>query len=206
MNTPVARRAAFGRLSAVAFLLSAVTFLLSAGCAPGPRLFVNRDADMTLYKRVVIVPFVNLSGEAYATSRIVRALTTEMVIADRFAIVEPSLLLGELEKSNVQPDQTGQLPLAKVRDAAAKLDATAVIRGTVSEYAMRRVGTDEFPVIAFDCEMLDVQTGLTIWRMSIRETGRGRLPILGGSGERTFSRVTEEACKRAVGVLRAKIL
>lgn len=199
MNAQVARRGAVG-------LLSVAVLLAVAGCAPGPRLYVNRAADMTLYKRVVIVPFVNLSGEAYAPSRIVRALTTEMVIADRFEIVEPSLLLGELEKANVQPDVTGQIPLAKLRDAAGRLEATAVIRGSVSEYAMRRLGTEDFPVVAFDCEMLDVQTGIVIWRMSIRESGRGRLPIVGGSGESSFSRVTEEACKRAVAVLRAKIL
>lgn len=200
MSASVARRAAWG------FTAVAALCLLAAGCAPGPRLFVNREADMTLYKRVVIVPFVNLSGEAYAPSRIVRALTTEMVIADRFQIVEPSLLLGELEKAGVQPDATGQIPLPKLRDAAAKLEATAVIRGSVTEYTTRRLGADEFPVIAFDCEMVDVQTGIVVWRMSIRETGGGRLPIVGGSGERTFSRVTEEACKRAVAVLRAKIL
>lgn len=191
---------------ATVLLAALAAVVAGAGCAAGPRLYVNRAADMTLYKRVVIVPFVNLSGEAYAPSRIVRALTTEMVIADRFEIVEPSLLLGELEKANVQPDVTGQIPLPKLRDAAARLEATAVIRGSVSEYAMRRLGAEEFPVVAFDCEMLDVQTGLVVWRISIRETGRGRLPIVGGSGERSYSRVTEEACKRAVAVLRAKIL
>ena len=193
-------------LRAAVLLAATAALMTGAGCAAGPRLYVNRAADMTLYKRVVIVPFVNLSGEAYAPSRIVRALTTEMVIADRFEIVEPSLLLGELEKANVQPDATGQIPLPKLRDAAERLEATAVIRGSVSEYAMRRLGSEEFPVVAFDCEMLDVQTGLVVWRISIRETGRGRLPIVGGSGERSYSRVTEEAGKRAVAVLRAKIL
>ena len=60
--------------------------------------------------------------------------------------------------------------------------------------------------MAFDCEMVDVQTGIVIWRMSLSESGKGRLPIIGGTGERTFSRVTEEACRHAVALLRAKIL
>ncbi|MCC6653129.1 MAG: hypothetical protein IT348_18395 [Candidatus Eisenbacteria bacterium] len=187
------------------FVAVALTALM-AGCAPGPRLFVNRDADMTMYKRVVIVPFVNLSGEPYAVGRVVRALTTELIMVDRFQIVDPSLLLGELEQANVTPDATGQFDVNKLRDAAAKLQATAVIRGSVSEYAIRRAGTDEFPVVAFDCEMLDVQTGIVIWRLSIQHSGKGRLPIIGGSGERTFSRVTQEACQSAVTLLRAKIL
>jgi hypothetical protein len=179
---------------------------LLLGCAPAPRLFVNRQADMTLYKRVVVVPFNNLSGESFAASRIVRALTTELVIADRFQMVDPSLLLGELERQNVTPDATGQLEIGKLREAAGKLEATAIIRGSVTEYTRQRRGTDEFPVVAFDCEMVDVQTGIVIWRISVHESGKGRLPVIGGAGERTFSRVTEEACQRAVALLRAKIL
>lgn len=183
----------------------AMTALL-AGCAPSPRLFVNRQADMTLYKHVVVVPFSNLCGEAYAPGRVVRALTTELVIADRFQMIDPSTLLGELVKSNIAPDATGQIELGQLRSVATRLNATAIIRGSVTEYSIHRQGTDEYPVVAFDCEMVDVQTGIVIWRLSVSETGRGRLPIIGGAGERTFTRVTEEACKRAVKLLRAKVL
>jgi hypothetical protein len=189
------------------FLLTCTaSVLLLPGCAAAPRLYVNQQADMTMYKKVVVVPFVNLSGEAFAAGRIVRGLTTELTIADRFQMVDPSLLLGELEKANVTPDATGQIELTKLRDASTKLGATAIIRGSVTEYGMHRQGTDEYPVVAFDCEMVDVQTGIVIWRMSINESGRGRLPVVGGSGERTYSRVTAAACRRAVATLRAKVL
>jgi hypothetical protein len=192
--------------SLVPWLAGAALAAALAGCAPAPRLFVNGQADMTLYKRVVVVPFTNLSGESFAAGRIVRALTTELTIADRFQMVDPSLLLGELERENVTPDATGQLDINKLRGAAGKLEATAVIRGSVTEYAVHREGTDEFPVVAFDCEMVDVQTGIVVWRISVNESGKGRLPVLGGSGERTFSRVTEQACRHAVKLLREKIL
>ncbi len=180
--------------------------VLLAGCAAGPRLYVNRQADMTMYKRVIVVPFVNLSGEPYAPARILRALNTELVIADRFQIVDPSLLLGELEKTGTTPDATGQIEITHLRDAASNLKATAIIRGSVTEYGMHRQGTDEYPVVSFDCEMVDVQTGIVIWRLAISQSGRGRLPIVGGMSERTYSRVTQEACQRAVALLRAKIL
>ena len=77
---------------------------------------------------------------------------------------------------------------------------------SVGEYAIRRSGTTEFPVVSFDAEMVDVATGFIVWRISITETGKGRLPIIGGAGERTFARVTQEACRRAVRVLREKVL
>lgn len=177
-----------------------------SGCAASPRLFVNRQADMTLYKRVVMVPFANLSTDPFAPGRILRDLTTELTIANRFQMVDPSLLLGELERTNITPDATGQIELSKLRDAATRLKATAVIRGSVIEYGMRRDAGEEYPVVAFDAEMVDVQTGIVVWRISIIESGKGRIPVIGGGGERTFSRVTEKACKRAVDLLRERVL
>lgn len=196
---PAFRHAA--RLSAVAVALAVVS-----GCAASPRLFVNREADMTLYEKVAVLPFHNLSGDPYASARVTRAFTTELIIADRFRIVDPALLSGELERLNAGFDAQGQVNFAKLKDAATNVGATAVIRGAVSEFAMRRSGTGEVPAVSFDAEMVDVATGFVVWRVSVTESGKGRLPIVGGPGERTFARVTQAACRRAVDVLKAKAL
>ncbi|MBI5169078.1 MAG: hypothetical protein HZA61_06295 [Candidatus Eisenbacteria bacterium] len=201
MNLPAPMRSCL-RL-ALAF---AVALPLLSGCAAAPRLFVNRDADMTMYKKVAIAPFTNLSGEAFASNRVVRAFTTELIISKRLSVVDPSMYQAELERLNAQMDSQGAIDITKLREACGKLEATAVIRGAVSEYGLRRNGTEEFPVVSFDAEMVDVQTGIVIWRISVTESGKGRLPIVGGVGERTFSRVTEHACRRAVDLLKAKVL
>lgn len=184
----------------------ALAIAILGGCAASPRLFVNREADMTLYDKIAVLPFYNLSGDAFASARVTRSFTTELIISERFQIVDPSLLSGELERLNAGFDAQGQIAMPKLRDAATAVGATAVIRGAVNEYAVRRSGTSEFPVVSFDAEMVDVATGFVVWRLSITETGRGRLPIVGGAGERTFARVTQEACRRAVDVLRRKVL
>ncbi len=179
---------------------------LVAGCASTPRLFVNRQADMTLYQKIAVITFTNLSGDGYASARVTRAFVTEMVIADRFQILDPSLMTAELERNGGLPDANGFFDLGRLRDAAGRIDATAVIRGGVTEYAMRRAGAEEYPVVSFDAEMIDVATGNIIWRISVTETGKGRMPIIGGGGERTFARVTEAACEHAVRLLREKAL
>jgi hypothetical protein len=61
-----------------------------------------------------------------------------------------------------------------------------------------------YPVIGFDAEMVDTATGNIVWRISVTESGKGRMPIVGGAGERTYGRVTEAACQRAVDELRKK--
>ena len=100
------------------FAASSLLLLAAVGCAAPMRVFVNRQADMTLYKKVVVVPFANLSGDAYAGARITRAFTTELVIADRFQLIDPAQLLGELDRIGALPDVNGQLDPAKLRDAA----------------------------------------------------------------------------------------
>jgi len=191
---------------AARMLAGVLALALTSGCAASPRLFVNREADMTLYEKIAVLPFHNLSGDAYASARVTRAFTTELIISERFQIVDPALLSGELERLNAGFDAQGQINFARLRDAATAVGATAVIRGAVSEYAMRRAGTGEVPVVSFDAEMVDVATGFVVWRISVTETGKGRLPVVGGPGERTFARVTQAACQRAVAVLRAKAL
>ena len=126
------------------------------------------------------------------------------MIADRFQLIDPAQLLGELERIGALPDANGQVDAAKLRDAATKLEATAVIRGAVTEYASRGSGADTYPVVGFDAEMVDTATGNIVWRISVTESGKGRMPIVGGPGERTYGRVTEAACQRAVDELRKK--
>jgi hypothetical protein len=175
-----------------------------AGCAVPLRLYVNNSADMTLYQKVVVVPFANLSGDPYAGGRVTRAFTTELVIADRFQFVDPAAFTGELERLGAQPDANGQIDPAKLRDAATRMQATAWIRGAVSEYSLVRTQTQEYPVVSFDVEMVDAASGNVVWRASVTRSGKSRLPVVGGSGERTFGRVTQEACRSAVGALKAR--
>ncbi len=196
----------FPRSSRAARALALAVLLLSAlpACAGPARLFVNPQADMTLYKKIVVAPFANLSGDPYAGARLTRAFTTEIVITDRFQLVDPALLLGELQQAGVQADAQGQIDIVRLREAATKLEVTGLIRGAVTEYTLRRVGNDEYPVVSFDAEMVDAPTGNIVWRISVTETGKGRLPVIGGSGERSFARVTEAACQHALRALRKR--
>jgi hypothetical protein len=57
-------------------------------------------------------------------------------------------------------------------------------------------------VITFDVEMLDVATLQTVWRITVSERGRGRLPLFGGANHKSFGMVTQDACRDAVKALR----
>jgi hypothetical protein len=68
----------------------------------------------------------------------------------------------------------------------------------VSEYSIRRSGTSETPVLAFDAELIDVATNNVVWRGSVVRRGTSRLPIFGG-GERTHAQLIQSATHDMVG-------
>ncbi len=190
------------RLRWAPIVMLAVLAVAMTGCAAAPRLYVNRDADLTYYKKVAVVQFANLCSDTHAGARVTRALVTELSIAERFQLVDPAAFWGELERANALPDAQGAIDQAKLKDLASRLDITGVIRGAVTEYGTQRVGSEEFPVVSFDAELVDAATGSTVWRVAVTRKGKGRLAMLGGAGSRTFARVTQEACEQAVAALR----
>lgn len=177
--------------------------LFAAGCGTGSglRLFVNPDADMGFYTKVAVVPFANLSAERFAGERVGRAFLTELVIDGRFHLVEDGEFRRALERAGATADVQGQYDTEKVKLAATALGANGIIRGTVSDYQMQRVGSGDAPVVSFDVEMVDVATGSTVWRGSITRRGRGRIPVVGGASTQTFGRLVQESCRELVGRL-----
>ena len=183
---------------------AAVLALLAyAGAATaGTRLFVNKKADLGYYQRIAIVPFANLTNEPNAGERVTRAFLTELVIAERFQIVEPGEFHGMLDRIGGLPDNQGHADPKKLAEAASAAQATGYIRGAVTEFTIQRNGGDEVPVITFDAEMIDVATGETVWRITLSQRGRGRLPLIGGASKRSFGMVTQDACRKAVAALK----
>jgi PBP1b-binding outer membrane lipoprotein LpoB len=178
-------------------------FLLS-GCASGMRVYVNPEADMTFYEKIAIVPFSNLTTERFAAHRVGRAFTTELLISDHFKIIEEGEFNAALDRIGGEANVEGLYDIAKLKTAATELEATGLLRGSVTEYQMQRVGSSESPVITFDVEMLDVATGNVVWRASLTRRGKGTVPLLGGDGTRTFGRLVQSACRDMVHKLESE--
>lgn len=182
--------------------MAALLLMVAGTGMAGPRLFVNKKADLSYYQRIAVVPFANLTSDGNAGERVTRAFLTELVIAERFQIVEPGEFHGMLERIGGLPDMQGHVDPKKLAEAATEAKATGIIRGAVTEYSVQRSGNDETPVISFDAEMIDVATQETVWRITVNERGRGRIPILGGASHRSFGMVTQDACRKAVKALK----
>ena len=185
--------------------VAALAALLASGCATTGRLYVNPEADQGFYRKVAVLPFSNVSGNALAAPRVTRAFVTELIIADLYQIVEPELMQEPLSVSGVEPDGQGRYPSAKVKEVATRLEVQGVIQGAVTEYEMQRRGDDDTPVLGFDVQLLDVATGNVVWRFHWVGKGAGRMPVVGG-GIRTLGQLTQHACQASVAELKSRAL
>ncbi|HEU4724300.1 MAG TPA: hypothetical protein VFU59_03280 [Candidatus Eisenbacteria bacterium] len=190
MRSPLRRSV---RRAALAALL-----LAAAGCASGPRLYVNSQADLSFYKKIAVLPFRNLTNERFAGERITRAFMTELVMTEHYEIVDQNEFASVLDKIGGNPGFEGVYDPNKVKDAASQIGVTGILRGTVTEYTMQRNGTSETPVVSFDAELIDVGTNNVVWRGSVVRRGKGRVPILGG-GARTYGQLVQDATRELVG-------
>jgi len=185
-------------------LLATLAIVTLGSCAHGARVYVNPEADLAFYKKVAVLPFADMSGMPQAGSRVTRAFVTELIMTDRFEIVQPEDFTGALHRQGTYQAQDGTYDPDKLKDAATQMGVTGILRGAVTEYQMTRSSDGgDIPVIAFDAELTDVATGKVVWKSSINKRGKGRTPVV-GSGTRSLGKLTQEACQELVAELKKK--
>jgi TolB-like protein len=176
---------------------------LVASCAPAIRMYVNPEADPAFYRKIAVLPFADMSTVSLAGARVTRAFVTELILTDRYEIVQPEDFTSTLQRMGIFKAQDGTYDPEKLKNAAAQLGVTGILRGAVTEYQTSRTDGGDIPSLAFDVELIDVAAGKVVWRSSIAKRGKGRVAIV-GTGIRSLGRLTQEACRELVAELRKR--
>lgn len=190
------------RLAGAAWLAA---LCLAASCAPAIRVYVNPEADLAFYRKIAVLPFTDLTATPMAGARVTRAFVTELIMTDRFEIVQPEDFTSALRRMGVFPGQDGSYDPEKLKSAAAGMGVTGILRGAVSEYQISRTDGGDVPAVTFDAELTDISNGNVVWRSSIARRGKGRMPVV-GTGIRSLGRLTQETCRELVAELRKRAL
>ncbi len=177
--------------------------VVAGGCAIRARLYVNPQADPGAYSKIAFMPFGNLSPERFGPERVARAFESALLATNRYSIMSATEFYPLLGRGGVDPNKLAADP-EKLKAVTSAAGVTGILRGTVTEYRTMRSGSEDYPLVAFDVELLDGPTGTVVWRTSMTGRGRGSMALLGMSGERSFTQVTQDACARAVAALRAR--
>lgn len=174
-------------------LLLSVMLLLVASCAPTVTSNVYRDPNMDFgsIQTVAVMPFQNLSRESVAADR-VRDVFINGLLSTGAVYVLP---VGEVARGVARLEiQNPAAPSPEeVVKLAVTLKAQAVITGVVREYGEVRSGSSAAGAISLSVQMLEGQTGKTVWTATSTKGGIDVWDRLFGGGGRPMNDVTREA-------------
>ena len=189
-------------------LLVSVLLLLSASCAPTVTSSVYRDPNMDFgaIQTVAVMPFQNLSRENVAADR-VRDVFMNGLLSTGAVYVLP---VGEVARGVARTDiQAPSTPSPEeIVKLAATLKAQAVFTGVVREYGEVRSGSSAAGAISLSVQMLEGQTGKTVWTASSTKGGIGHLLGAAGAardGFRTRPAKKQKAAAKKSGAKRRTI-
>jgi len=174
-------------------LLCSLTLLFLSSCAPKITSTVYRDPamDFGAIQTVAVMPFQNLSRESTAADR-VRDVFINGLLSTGAVYVVP---VGEVARGVARTEiQTPATPSPEeVIKLGSNIKAQAIIAGVVREYGEVRSGTSSSGVIAISVQMLEAETGKTVWTASSTKGGIDMWDRLLGGGGRPMNDITRDA-------------
>jgi hypothetical protein len=184
------------------FILIAMAAAILSSCS-GTRSYLNPEADMGFYHRVGVAAFVSLTDDPRAGQKLQRVFMTELLKHQDFDIVPA----GQFEKveNDVRAKQsiaaTSGLDSAAIQLIGDQTGAQGIITGVVRDFRMERVGQDEFPLVSFSLQLVDVKSGRVVWDVSMGERGGPKFPVLSFGETHTLSELSAKLCQRALRTL-----
>lgn len=147
--------------------------------------------DFGAIQTVGVMPFQNLTRDNLAADR-VRDVFINRLLSTGAVYVQP---VGEVARAAARLEI--QAPAVPSPEEAIKLGsalkAQAIITGVVQEYGEVRSGSSSANLISISVQMLEAQTGRTVWTASSTKGGIGIWERLLGGGGQPMNNVTRDA-------------
>ena len=171
-------------------VLAALVLALLTSCATGTT-YRDPNMDFGAIQSVGVMPFQNLSRDNLAGDR-VRDVFINRLLSTGTLYVQP---VGEVARAVSRLEiQTPATPSPEeVVKLSAALKTQAILTGVVREYGEVRSGSSSANLISVSVQLLEAQTGRTVWTASSTKGGIGVLDRLFGGGGRPMNDVTRDA-------------
>lgn len=176
-----------------------LTILFTGSCAPPPPVFTSPDADFAFYEHVGIIPFSNLTNDRNAAEKVTSSFTTELLMQDVVEIVNSGDFFKSV-RATIQGERTNypeELTSEEAMTLGKNAKVEGILVGAVHDYAMIRVGSDEFPLVGITLRFYDCQSGKIVWSYEITRRGGPKFPIFSFGETHTLGDMTTKVCRAA---------
>lgn len=160
------------------------------GCRGGPTIYVHPNADLSIYKKVGVLPLENFTGEQFADERLERVFITELLATGAFEVVEPGEMRRVIREQRIS--ELESINPAEIKKIGNGLGIQGLFMGSVEEYGLTRIGAAEAVQISVTLKLIDVESGLTVWSANHSLGGVSTMNRLFGVGGATTSKATKK--------------
>lgn len=165
-----------------------------AGCAKKETqkgVFFNELVDFASIETVAVMPFQNFSDDSDAAER-VRDVFMGMLLATEAVYVLPP---GEVHRAitRVGVVNPAAPSIDEIKGLAGILNVDVVITGAVREYQLLRSGASTANIISLSLQMIETETGTTIWSASSTKGGITLTDRMFGGGGEPMNDITLES-------------
>lgn len=172
----------------------------ATGCATKTKpVYLNQQANFEAVRRVAFMPFQNFSSDPHAAEKVYQILSIELLRAGAFEIVEPTDVGPALAAAKVENIATVSKEQMKI--IGDKLQAGGLWFGAVQDMSIDRSSGVASPTVILQFELVDPQTGATIWSTVVSREGLGFGSRLFGVGTESTNKVVQDLVREALNSL-----
>jgi TolB-like protein len=180
-------------------MLLASAIALCGGCAPGASEYVRDDVDFSFIRRVAVYPFFNLTQDMFGAQKVQSIFVTEILDTGELDVVDRGAMLAAVADLKLAPDMI--LSPQQVIDLSKRLEVDALFFGTVEEYGLERTSRDATHVVTANYQLIEGETGRTVWSSQSRTDGASLMRKLFGGGSASLYDVARANVRAALGTL-----
>ena len=183
----------------VSLVLLTTAVVSLGGCAPRASEFVRDDVDFSFIRRVGVYPFFNLTQDIFAAQKVQSIFVTEVLATGQLEVVDRGEILAAIGELKLAPDSI--LSPEQVTILGKRLEADAIFFGVVEDYGLERTARDPNNVVTVNYQLIETQTGRTIWSSQARTDGTSLMRKLFGGGTASLFDVSRANVRAALGTL-----
>ena len=172
------------------FCCSCCILLLLAGCTASPTVpdYTNPQMDFSAVRSVAVLPFQNLTDDEQAGERVRDAFMGMLLATEVIYVLPPGEVMRGVSRAGLRTPQTPTVE--EIIKLKGILEVDAVITGTLREYGKVRSGSAEANMVSLSLQMIETQSGTTVWSASSTKGGITMGDRMIGGGGRPMNDVT----------------
>ncbi|RJQ17716.1 MAG: hypothetical protein C4560_08380 [Nitrospiraceae bacterium] len=181
-------------------LILSLLMITSTGCSSlmDSRSFIHSDADFSFYQKAGLSPFITQADDRLAGEKVTEHFMTELLIRGELEIMDPGQFNAVVSQVAGGSASVSELTPAQIAQIADVADIQGIFTGTIHDYKMIQLGSEQYPMISMTVKFIDALTGKIVWQNSVTATGGPNLPIVTIGEEFTLGQLSQKISEGVV--------